>query len=363
MTSKLWEVMNDLEMVTSKIVSAREIIDTAAEAIQRNEYDKAETLAMAAYEFLGYYLDEFDAKFKLAWQETVVKQKKEEEDAWDAVNREKNYYEPSMPPWGHSDMEALQYTEEEMDAMCDKAASDQEKEQCQEYNLREAEYYNNRAKLDAELEQIHQAGGYEWTPLVENAKSKYYYDYNRNDLNRENPFLKYDEAVAAGWTMTDDGFWIPPQNKKTWVLPVEQTFDDYFVSFPDDLLKAANLKENDQVEWIDNGNNTYTLRKVTKLSPGESYDDMIAAGYTMTDDGFWIPPQNKKTWVLPVEQTFDDYFVSFPDDLLKAANLKENDQVEWVDNGDNTYTLHKVTKLSRGECYDDFENPCDMVES
>jgi hypothetical protein len=32
--------------------------------------------------------------------------------------------------------------------MCDKAASDQEKQQCQEYNMREAEYYNQRAKLD-----------------------------------------------------------------------------------------------------------------------------------------------------------------------------------------------------------------------
>ena len=167
--------MNNLEMVTSKIVSAREIIDTAAEAIQRNEYDKAETLAMAAYEFLGYYLEEFDEKFKLAWQETVVKQKKEEEDAWNAVNREKEYYEPSMPPWGHSDLEyGLHYTDEEITAMCDAAEKDK---------------------------------------------------------------------------------------VKKWLLPVEQSFDEYFVSFPDDLLEAANLKEGDQVEWVDNKDGSYTLRK------------------------------------------------------------------------------------------------------
>jgi len=54
-----------------------------------------------------------------------------------------------MPPWGHSDMEALKYTDEELDAMCDKAASDEEKRKCQEYNLREAEYYNKRAELDS----------------------------------------------------------------------------------------------------------------------------------------------------------------------------------------------------------------------
>jgi len=38
-----------------------------------------------------------------------------------------------------------QYTDEELDAMCDKASSDQEKEKCQEYNLRESEYYNKNS--------------------------------------------------------------------------------------------------------------------------------------------------------------------------------------------------------------------------
>ena len=75
MTSKLWTVMNDLEMVTSKIVSAREIIDAAIDRIQEHQYDKAEMMMSTAYEFLEYYLGEFDEKFKLAWQETVVKQK------------------------------------------------------------------------------------------------------------------------------------------------------------------------------------------------------------------------------------------------------------------------------------------------
>jgi len=231
---KVWRTMNDLELVTSKIVSAREIIDTAAEAIQRNEYDKAETLAMAAYEFLGYYLEEFDEKFKLAWQETVVKQKKEEEDAWDAVNKEKEYYEPSMPPWGHSDLEyGLQYTDEEITAMCDAA---------------------------------------------EKKHSEHYYDYTRNDPDRKNPFTKtlsYDEAIAAGWEMTADGFWFK-ETKKKWVLPVEEVKDadtdktEYFVSFPQDLLEAAKLKEGDEVEWVDNGDGSFKIVKVAKpLGPDE----------------------------------------------------------------------------------------------
>ena len=59
-------------------------------------------------------------------------------------------------------------SEETQDAICEKEPSQEEKDKCREYNLREAEYYNQRALLDA--------------------KSKYYHDYNRNDLNRSNPF-------------------------------------------------------------------------------------------------------------------------------------------------------------------------------
>jgi hypothetical protein len=50
-----------------------------------------------------------------------------------------------------------------------------------------------------------------------------------------------------------------------------------------------------------------------------------------------------KKWVLPVEVSNDleDYVVTFPDDLLEAANLKEGDQVEWHDQGDGSYLLKK----------------------
>ncbi len=79
--------------------------------------------------------------------------------------------------------------------------------------------------------------------------SNHYYDYTRNDPNRPNPFV---------------------DKVKKWVLPVEECKDadtdetEYFVSFPNDLLEAANLKEGDQVEWVDNGDGSYLLRKVTQ---------------------------------------------------------------------------------------------------
>ena len=74
---------------------------------------------------------------------------------------------------------------------------------------------------------------------------------------------------------------------KKWTLPVEQSVvdgvDDYYIQFPDDLLEAANLKEGDQVEWVDQGDGSYLIKKAPM-----TYDEMVAAGWTMTADGFWI---------------------------------------------------------------------------
>jgi hypothetical protein len=62
-------------------------------------------------------------------------------------------------------------------------------------------------------------------------------------------------------------------------------------------------------------------------------------------------------WSLPVEEVKDadtdetEYFVTFPDDLLEAADLKEGDQLEWVDQGDGSFKIVKVTKpLGTDEC-------------
>jgi len=167
---KIWNVMNELEMVTSKIVSAREILDSAIDRLQEHQYDKTETLLYAADEFLQYYLEEFDRKFKDAWKETVIKVKQQEID-------------DCMPPWGHSDMEALKYTDEELDAMCSVA--------------------------------------------------------------------KKDKVVK-------------------WQLPIEEENDymtgekEYFITFPEDLLEAANLNEGDEVEWVDRNDGSFLLQKVSK---------------------------------------------------------------------------------------------------
>ena len=163
--------MNSLESVTSKVCSAREILDSAIDALENHKLKKTETLLYAVDEYLQYYLQEFDTKFKDAWKETVTKVHQQQID-------------DCMPPWGHSDMEALRYTDKEMDAMCDNAA-------------------------------------------------------------------KQDKVVK-------------------WRLPVEEVEDgdtgeqEYFITFPDDLLEAANLKPGDEVEWVEQELGTFLLRKITK---------------------------------------------------------------------------------------------------
>jgi bifunctional DNA-binding transcriptional regulator/antitoxin component of YhaV-PrlF toxin-antitoxin module len=187
--NRVWSSMNSLEEVSSKICSAREILDSAIDSLESGNREKTETLMYAVDEFLQYYLEEFDRKFKDAWEETVTKLKQEERDDY-------------MRPWGHSDMEALsQYTDEEMDAMCDNAA-------------------------------------------------------------------KEDKVVR-------------------WQLPVEEDTvnGEYFITFPDDLLEAANLSPNDEVEWVEQEVGTFLLRKIEKTL---NHDEAIAAGWTMTDDGFWV---------------------------------------------------------------------------
>ena len=106
--------------------------------------------------------------------------------------------------------------------------------------------------------------------VTEGSHSEYYYDYNRNDPDRNNPF---------------------PDKVKKWVLPVEADgpSGEYFVMFPDDLMETANLEEGDTVEWVDQGDGSYLLKKVEKKM---THQEMLDAGYKMTADGFWLPPQD-----------------------------------------------------------------------
>ena len=211
------------DAINSSEASPQEIYDVVKNVVKDNYYCY-KNHTERCYELLALLNGSGKGHLSCDKDDRSSKYQKSWNDFW-----EENYYPE----------ESSQYTEEELNAMCDKAASDEEKNKCREYNLREAEYYNQRVRLDAECEAIKAAGGYEWTPDI-----------------------KKDRVVK----------WILPVHQvKNWVLPpgtkpgsdIDYVLEeDYVINFPEDLLEAADLKEGDQVEWIDQGDGSYLLRKV-----------------------------------------------------------------------------------------------------
>jgi hypothetical protein len=89
----------------------------------------------------------------------------------------------------------------------------------------------------------------------------------------------------------------------------------------------------------------YTDEELDAMCAAAEEEELISKGY-FKEDGFWKKPKDKvKKWILPIEEIdCDECIINFPDDLLEAANLKEGDEVEWIDQGDGTYLMKKVTK-------------------
>ena len=243
---KVWDTMNELETVTSKICSAREILDSAIDAHQEHKHEKVERLLYAVDEYLQYYLEEFDTKFKDAWKSTV------------GDLRDGDVKDDGMRPWGHSDLE-YQIANKKEPLTCDK---DDPSAECQGA-------WNDFWEEDG----VSLTGNPNPSPdtiVISNGcgHSEYYYDYTRNDPNREDPFSKEKLNQEIDEIRKEGGYeWTPTIKKDKvvkWSLPVEMDgpSGEYYVIFPDDLLEASDLKEGDQVEWVDQGDGSYLIKKI-----------------------------------------------------------------------------------------------------
>jgi hypothetical protein len=128
-----------------------------------NEMNNEDDMKKLAHEFDLVMEEHVSARIKV-FEELAENWEKR---YWDL--RRKQQIEDCMPPWGHSDMEALRYTEEELNAMCDAA---KDKESCKEMTTRELEWVKDEKQPT------------------------------------------HDEMIAKGYEMTADGFWIPKDNMK-----------------------------------------------------------------------------------------------------------------------------------------------------
>jgi len=73
--SEHWDVMNKLEEAFSNINSISFMMEQLQEAVDSNNYDKMVDVSLALNAFLPVYTDNWDRKFKEAWNQ-VVKEKK-----------------------------------------------------------------------------------------------------------------------------------------------------------------------------------------------------------------------------------------------------------------------------------------------
>ena len=99
---------------------------------------------------------------------------------------------------------------------------------------------------------------------------------------------------------------------------------------------------------------------------GQSYEDVLKEkeyyepsmppwGHSDMEYLVHNPPKTDMVnrWVLPVEVDglSGECFVQFPDDLLERAGLQEGSMVHWIDRGDGSFEIRKVTKtLEMDEC-------------
>ena len=88
----------------------------------------------------------------------------------------------------------------------------------------------------------------------------------------------------------------------------------------------------------------YTDEELDAMCAAAAKDEeyLISKGY-FKDNGFWMKP---KTWMvkLEVDGLSGDAIIPIPDEVADIVGWDINDEIEWIDNKNGSYILHKVTK-------------------
>ena len=73
MTTKTWQVMNDLEEAFSEITTFSFMLEQLQEAVNANDTQQIIDITAALNAFYPVYINNWDKKFKKAWNEVVMK--------------------------------------------------------------------------------------------------------------------------------------------------------------------------------------------------------------------------------------------------------------------------------------------------
>lgn len=97
-------------------------------------------------------------------------------------------------------------------------------------------------------------------------RERNYYESSHDDLKAwddfwaSDPESYTDEEIDAMCDAAEE-----QEKKKTWSVPIEEDESgECVITLPDELIKIVRWKENDTVEWTDNKDGSYTLKKVIK---------------------------------------------------------------------------------------------------
>ena len=62
---------------------------------------------------------------------------------------------------------------------------------------------------------------------------------------------------------------ILPNQSNNYIVTVIEEGDDLILPLPERMLEEAGWKEGDLLDWADNGNGSWTLKKIPEVTPEE----------------------------------------------------------------------------------------------
>ena len=112
----------------------------------------------------------------------------------------------------------------------------------------------------------------------------------------------------------------------------QKSWNDFWEETVDDGMRPWGHSD---MEYL--ANSVLTEDRVSNF-PGEKETPVY-----VSEDGDIFNTTPKK-WILPVELDglTGECYIQLPDDLLQVADLKEGDQVEWIDRKDGSFEMRKI---------------------